>query len=397
MDVPPRRSRWKARLLLSGGVLLASLLLAEVGARVVLDDAFVPGELCSRGWKVAGRFDEELGWALRAGVTARVADVKVDYRLRTSSAALRDPERAREKPAGARRAVLLGDSVSWGWGVDDGARFSDLLDRRLGPDVEVLNLAVPGYGTDQQLLALRRHGFDWDPDVVVVVVVSNDLVEVRYASRYGMAKPHFQREGGEWRPTNLPLAPPERPLVDRLRELTRGLESHSALAQALFLPPARQPLDEHRRELQAGAQRVERSHLNEERADRLETMALQLEQPGSRAHTLLERLHAECAGRGVRLLATSVPHKHDFYLLDPAVPLPDDLDPQAEELTPLSRGLAAAASTIGFEAVSIDRALLAATRAGDLLTIADGHLNERGNEVVAAALEPALRRALRDG
>src|SRR5687768_1727113 len=45
------------------------------------------------------------------------------FRLRTNSLGCRGPEVAREKPSGVFRIVLLGDSVAFGWGVDDEVTF----------------------------------------------------------------------------------------------------------------------------------------------------------------------------------------------------------------------------------------------------------------------------------
>ena len=60
----------------------------------------------------------------------------------------RDRERSLEKPAGARRVVLLGDSFTWGASVlfDDayGQRLERWLRERRDERWEVVNLAVPG-------------------------------------------------------------------------------------------------------------------------------------------------------------------------------------------------------------------------------------------------------------
>src|SRR5262249_16763091 len=50
---------------------------------------------------------------------------------------------------------MLGDSITFGYGVRDGETFSAVLEA-LDPRLEVVDLGVQGYGTDQELLKLVR-------------------------------------------------------------------------------------------------------------------------------------------------------------------------------------------------------------------------------------------------
>jgi len=78
---------------------------------------------------------------------------------------------------GKTRLVMLGDSVTFGFGVRDDETFSAVLES-LDPRLEVVNLGVPGYGTDQELLKLRGEGLSYRPDGVVLnVCLANDLLD----------------------------------------------------------------------------------------------------------------------------------------------------------------------------------------------------------------------------
>jgi hypothetical protein len=71
---------------------------------------------------------------------------------------------------------MLGDSITFGTGVGDEQTFSHLLDAR--PGLEVLNLGVDGYGTDQALIRLEREGLAYRPRVVVLnFCVRNDFFD----------------------------------------------------------------------------------------------------------------------------------------------------------------------------------------------------------------------------
>jgi hypothetical protein len=105
---------------------------------------------------------------------------------------------------------------------------------------------------------------------------------------------------------------------------------------------------------------------------------------------LLGRMQAACAAAGAELLAVALPHKHDAYLYEPLLPAP------AESSAPgfacyLSQRLADAGRELGFAVLTVDAALFAASRAGELLHVGDGHYGEAGHRVVAEALAPGLR------
>ena len=110
--------------------------------------------------------------------------------LRTNRHGMRGPEVAREKPPGTFRIAGLGDSVMFGWGVGEGEPYLQVLERRLaaaypGRAFECLNFAVPGYNAAMEAAAFEHRAAAFDPDVVVVHFVHNDL-----------GLPHFMQPAG---------------------------------------------------------------------------------------------------------------------------------------------------------------------------------------------------------
>jgi hypothetical protein len=67
--------------------------------------------------------------------------------------------------AGAHRILVFGDSFTYGTEVAANDSWPAQL-ARLRPDLEVVNLGVPGYGLDQAFLRWRRDGKDVDADEV---------------------------------------------------------------------------------------------------------------------------------------------------------------------------------------------------------------------------------------
>ena len=101
--------------------------------------------------------------------------------LTTNSRGLRERELPLAKPAGTRRVVFLGDSVTFGAGVKDDEPFPRLLESIVngsgaGP-IETVNTGVVGYNTVQELARLEQAGIAYQPDVVVLTFVVNDLLE----------------------------------------------------------------------------------------------------------------------------------------------------------------------------------------------------------------------------
>jgi hypothetical protein len=146
------------------------------------------------------------GWALKANVRdVAVGDGK---RLNSNARGLRGRrDHAYEKPAGTTRIVVLGDSFTFGEDVDDTETYSAQLEALL-PGVEVLNLGVHGYGHDQMLIYLREEGLKYNPDVVLLGFLSDDM-ERNVLGFRDYAKPRFVLEGGALVLRGSPVPPPE--------------------------------------------------------------------------------------------------------------------------------------------------------------------------------------------
>lgn len=95
-----------------------------------------------------------------------------------NSLGLRGPEPQPATFGGPRRVLLIGDSFTFGLGVeDDDAPFPAVLGRRLAgssPPVEVVNGGLPGSLSADWLALWNRAGGLIDPDVVIVVFFLRD-------------------------------------------------------------------------------------------------------------------------------------------------------------------------------------------------------------------------------
>jgi lysophospholipase L1-like esterase len=77
--------------------------------------------------------------------------------VQINSRGFRDTEPA-SLPPGARRIALIGDSVTFGWGVPYGDRFSELLEREwsTGPPIELINTGHGNWNSVQEYAALSE-------------------------------------------------------------------------------------------------------------------------------------------------------------------------------------------------------------------------------------------------
>ncbi len=308
------------------------LLVLEGAARVAAHAAGRPRGL---------GLDPVLGWRPLPDVEKRGAWWGRERAARTNALGWRDAPRAVAKPAGVRRAVLLGDSFVFGVNVDDGERVSEHLEREV-PGLEAWNLGVTAYGPDQELLVLETLVPEYAPDLVVwFVCLSNDVEDLRHRVRYGWAKPWFgPPAAGAWR-----RHAPEPGALARLRDASYLVEF--ALA----------PLDGRR-----VAHRLA-PDWEDPRADALQLLG-----------AIAGRMRARAAELGAQFLCVVIPS--DLQESEPRA-----ADTRAVE----------ALRTCGLDPVLLRPAFAAAIGAGKGVLQADGHWTAPGHALAAHLVAAELR------
>jgi|CXWL01.1.fsa_nt_gi hypothetical protein len=73
------------------------------------------------------------------------------------------------------RIAVIGDSMAYGHEVKCEDSWGHVLEERLGPDVQLLNFAVSGYGVNQALLKYQKDVRPWHPKIVLIGVTSEML------------------------------------------------------------------------------------------------------------------------------------------------------------------------------------------------------------------------------
>ena len=158
-----RRQRRRRALLLP----LFTLVALELALRVVLGN-FAQSRMLQRSEQPDICLENQpgvdltyTGWMLRVRPT----------RMRTNALGGRGPE---VPPKGdLLRVIALGDSFTFGQGVEEDEAFVQVAGADLG--AEVLNFGVPGHGQPQSVALLEHRLIDLRPDVVLINVFANDL------------------------------------------------------------------------------------------------------------------------------------------------------------------------------------------------------------------------------
>jgi HEAT repeat protein/lysophospholipase L1-like esterase len=94
---------------------------------------------------------------------------------------LRDRTRPHDKPEGALRIAVLGDSVTLGDGLRAEEAYPQVLEARLrarGRRIEVMNVALWGWSTRQERTAWERIARRYRPDQAILAVCLNDIPEI---------------------------------------------------------------------------------------------------------------------------------------------------------------------------------------------------------------------------
>ncbi len=165
---------------LLGVASVAALAIGELFVRAVAPQqlAIDPRRVHPRGFYAA---HPTIGFTMNPEFRGRFRLQEFDTRVEISALGIRDREHG-PRAEGTRRIVVLGDSYTFGWGVEAGERYVDRLEERLNQGGtgrwEVVKAGINAYGTREQAAWLRERGWGLDPDLVLVqFCMGNDFTD----------------------------------------------------------------------------------------------------------------------------------------------------------------------------------------------------------------------------
>jgi len=166
----PLRISTGKKVLFSSLIALALLVLLEAACRVV-----GLGEKQQTHQDIAN-------WELQWQSDFYVFDAKkVPSHFGINQDGLRDRNHAIAAAPGIQRVVCLGDSVTYGYGVEHEDSYPSYLEDELSRSgaFEVFNVALPGWSTRQQRIAYERIARRYRPNYVILGVCLNDIAEMQ--------------------------------------------------------------------------------------------------------------------------------------------------------------------------------------------------------------------------
>ena len=172
------------------GSIVVFLVLGELTMRAYLSTrTFYDVEMSRYGLTLKVESPNPLiGHVHRPGSKAELMNVQVEI----NSDGFRDAEYPLEK-GDVWRVVVLGDSLTFGWGVEREQTFEYLLEQALNRDrpTEMINLGTGNYNTVQEVNLFLEKGLAYEPDQVVLFFFINDAEPVPKRSSMAWAG-HFR-------------------------------------------------------------------------------------------------------------------------------------------------------------------------------------------------------------
>jgi hypothetical protein len=278
---------WMGNLALSIAAAVFALVLAEIGLRVTGHRMDFPQ-----------MFVEDVHTVYRLKPNVRVRTVNAgyfDYEYSVNSQGLRAASDVTHPTSGsAQRILFVGDSFTFGVGVDDSATYPARVGARLrqwcDTSVETLNAGVGGFGTSHELSFLQHYGWRFAPDVVVVGFLTSDPEDNSLSGLHRLVDGRLEE-----------IPPSERPGWGLIRA-HRHVPGYNWLAEhsTLF----------NWTRLRIGALAAQRAAAREAahapvQADNADARALERWQLTA---SIFERIRAQADSHGARLVVAIVPH-----------------------------------------------------------------------------------------
>ena len=134
------------------------------------------------------KYDNVLGWDNKLNCVSKLNKEEFHTIIKTNNAGMREAKNFELKNE-KYRIAFVGDSFVWGYGVNEEERFTGIIQEKLGEEYEVMNFGVPGFSTDQYLLKIKDDVLKFNPDMIIVSFVLNDLTYIDENVAYGKNKP----------------------------------------------------------------------------------------------------------------------------------------------------------------------------------------------------------------
>lgn len=121
------------------------------------------------------RYDPEIGRLFRPDYSGDIMMGNSSFHVATNSLGLRGPE---PKKSADYRILFLGDSFTFGYGVEEHVAFPARVREAIPEGFDVINAGVSGWGPSQESRFLKKVGLGLQPDLIILGFYMNDIKDM---------------------------------------------------------------------------------------------------------------------------------------------------------------------------------------------------------------------------
>ncbi|MBL9210166.1 MAG: hypothetical protein JNL92_06840 [Opitutaceae bacterium] len=181
------------------GVVGAEAILRRQQTSIAQSNRMAPGMV---------KYDPELGWRLVPNWSGAHShrDFAVQYSINAQG--LRADTPAPPRNSGRKLTLALGDSYTFGFGVNDDETYVHRLNAAAAGGFDYVNGGVPGYSPDQEAVFLAKDLWALAPQrVLLLVYLGNDLLDIMrdVPLQLRTPKPRFEAVGDDLFLRNVPV------------------------------------------------------------------------------------------------------------------------------------------------------------------------------------------------
>lgn len=140
------------------GAIILVFLFLEFAVRILIKPDITP---------VIGELDTVLGYKLRLNSISIHRTKEFDTIVKINSRGLRSDEIPYKKIWNETRIMFLGDSFTYGWGVNKEERFTEIITNKTR--FSVINAGIPGYRLSNMLAFFENEGYRYSPNILIVM------------------------------------------------------------------------------------------------------------------------------------------------------------------------------------------------------------------------------------
>src|SRR3989344_39134 len=124
---------------------------------------------------------ENIPWQLKPLTESRQRDIfgEYDVSVKINSFGLRDNDYNTRLSPNVKKILLLGDSMTFGYGVEQENSYPEILETLAGGNYTFINSGVGGYSPDVEYIYLKEKGLKFNPDIIILgLYIGNDITDL---------------------------------------------------------------------------------------------------------------------------------------------------------------------------------------------------------------------------